>query len=224
VSRALLLDAGNTIVFLDHDAVAEVLGLEGEAVRAAEPIAKRRYETTLREGKSHGDGWRVFAGELARTAGLENDIEGAIDALWAEHQRFNLWRRVPEGLRSALDRARELSFRIGVVSNSEGKLEELFEAVGVGGAFEVIVDSHHAGVRKPDPAIFTPALEALGADAASSWYAGDLPAVDVVGARAAGLNAALIDPLDHYAGYEDAPRFSSVAALVDYLARAPVTS
>lgn len=223
MTRALLLDAGNTIVFLDHGAVAEVLGLEEAAVKAAEPVAKRRYERTLREGKSHGDGWRVFAGELARAAGLEGELEAAVDALWAEHQRFNLWRRVPAGFLDALDRARALGFRIGVVSNSEGKLEELFEAVGVGGAFEVIVDSHHAGVRKPDPAIFRPALEALDADAISSWYAGDLPAVDVVGARAAGLNAALIDPLDHYAGYEDAPRFESVATLVDFLDRSSVS-
>jgi len=219
VSRALLLDAGNTIVFLDHGAVAEVLGLPAAAVKAAEPVAKRRYERTLREGKSHGDGWRVFAAELARAAGVASEVEGAVDALWAEHRRFNLWRRVPEGFRDGLDRARALGFRIGVVSNSEGKLDALFEAVGLGGVFEVIVDSHHAGVRKPDPAIFAMALTALHCEAEQSWYAGDLPDVDVVGARAAGLNAALIDPLDHYAGYEDAPRFPSVNALVDFLSR-----
>jgi len=215
VSRALLLDAGNTIVFLDHGAVADVLGLDAGAVAAAEPIAKRRYEAALREGGSHGDGWRIFAAELARAAGAEGDIEGAVDALWAEHQRFNLWRRVPDDFREAIERARALGFRIGVVSNSEGKLPELFEAVGLAGAFEVIVDSALVGVRKPDPAIFAMALDALGCDAEPSWYAGDLPDVDVVGARAAGLNAALIDPLDHYRGYDGAPRFDSVAALVD---------
>lgn len=216
--RALLLDAGNTIVFLDHGAVADVLGLDPGAVAAAEPVAKRRYEAALREGGSHANGWRIFAGELAREVGAEGDLEAAVDALWAEHQRFNLWRRVQDGFVDALDRARDLGFRIGVVSNSEGKLPELFEAVGLEGAFEVIVDSAIVGVRKPDPAIFAMALQELDCDAGPSWYAGDLPDVDVVGSRAAGLNAALIDPLDHYRGYEDAPRFDSVAALVTSLA------
>ncbi len=214
MSRALLLDAGNTIVFLDHGAVADVLGLATEAVAAAEPVAKRRYEAALREGGSHANGWRIFAGELARAAGASGTIDDAVDALWAEHQRFNLWRRVPDDFSDALERARGLGFRIGVVSNSEGKLPELFEAVGLTDAFEVIVDSAIVGVRKPDPAIFAIALDALDCNADASWYAGDLPDVDVVGSRAAGLNAALIDPLDHYRGYEDAPRFDSVAALV----------
>jgi len=217
MSRALLLDAGNTIVFLDHDAVADVLRLDAGAVARAEPVAKRRYEAALREGGSHTDGWRLFAGELARAAGAHGDVEGWVDALWAEHRHFNLWRRVPDDLPGALDRARDLGFRIGVVSNSEGKLPELFETVGLAGAFEVIIDSAIVGVRKPDPAIFAMALATLGCDAEQSWYAGDLPAVDVTGAKAAGLNAALIDPLGHYRGYDEAPRFHSVAALVEAL-------
>jgi len=217
--RALLLDAGNTVVFLDHDAVAGVLALEPELVAAAEPVAKRRYEAALREGGSHDDGWRIFARELALAAGFAGDAEAAVDALWAEHGRFNLWRRVPEDLPGALERARGVGFRIGVVSNSEGKLEELFARVGLEGAFEVIVDSAIVGIRKPDPAIFAMALDALDCGAAGSWYAGDLPDVDVVGARAAGLHAALIDPLDHYRDYDEAPRFPSVAALVSALAR-----
>lgn len=217
MSRALLLDAGNTIVFLDHGAVAGVLGLQPSAVAAAEPVAKRRYEAALQGGASHENGWRILAGELARAAGVTGDLEEAVDALWAEHLRFNLWRRVPDRFVDALERARGLGFRIGVVSNSEGKLPELFEAVGLSGAFEVVVDSAKVGVRKPDPAIFALALDALDCEAGPSWYAGDLPDVDVVGARAAGLNAALIDPLDHYRGYYDAPRYDSVASLVDAL-------
>ena len=40
----------NTVVFLDHGAVAETVGLRTEAVAAAEPVAKRRYEALLRSG------------------------------------------------------------------------------------------------------------------------------------------------------------------------------
>ncbi|MAQ15979.1 MAG: hypothetical protein CMN30_14445 [Sandaracinus sp.] len=214
MSRALLLDAGNTVVFLDHGAVAETVGLRTEAVAAAEPVAKRRYEALLRSGGSHEDGWGLFMGELCREAGAEGPMGPLVDRLRAAHDRMNLWRRVPEDFRAALEEARAGGWRIGVVSNSEGKLDELFEAVGLHDAFEVVIDSALVGLRKPDPAIFHLALEALGAEAAESWYAGDLPAVDVVGARAAGMNAALIDPLGHYADYDEAPRFASVGALV----------
>ena len=49
-------------------------------------------------------------------------------------------------------------------------------------------------------------------------YAGDIPSVDVDGARAAGLRAALIDPLGFYPQHESSARFASVAELVDALA------
>ena len=40
---------------------------------------------------------------------------------------------------------------------------------------------------KPDPRIFRLALDAMGVDAGDAWYVGDMPAIDVVGARRAGL-------------------------------------
>ena len=44
------------------------------------------------------------------------------------------------------------------------------------------------------------ALEKLGAQASSSLYVGDMYAVDVLGARAAGLEAVLFDPLGAWNG------------------------
>ena len=135
---------------------------------------------------------------------------------------MNLWRRVPEDLPAALDAFEAAGWRVGVVSNSEGMLVPLFDAVGLGDRFDVIVDSHHVGVRKPDPAIFEIAMDAMNTDAAHSVYAGDIPEVDLVGAHAAGLRAYLVDPLGYYedGAYIDAdraPRVPSVHALVDLL-------
>ena len=47
--------------------------------------------------------------------------------------------------------------------------------------------------RKPDPAIFAPALELAGCAAAEALYVGDTPAEDLAAARAAGIPALLID-------------------------------
>jgi FMN phosphatase YigB (HAD superfamily) len=78
------------------------------------------------------------------------------------------------------------------VSNSDGRVAQALESAGLGEHFEVVVDSKLAGVEKPDPRIFRAALDRLGIEPAAALYVGDVYEVDVVGARAAGLDAALI--------------------------------
>ncbi|HJL18353.1 MAG TPA: HAD family hydrolase [Sandaracinaceae bacterium LLY-WYZ-13_1] len=224
---ALLLDAGNTVVFLDMGAVAAVAAAEGVDVSparlsAVEGAAKRRYEARLGAGGSHESGWRLYLETLLTEAGVDAEsAPGLIAPLRAAHDELNLWRRVPDDLPRALTRARAMGIRLGVISNSEGRLDALFAHVGLGDAFEVVVDSAHEGVRKPDPAIFHRAVARMGVDPGAALYAGDIPSVDVDGALGAGLRAALIDPLDFYPAHEGSPRYASVAALVEDLARAP---
>lgn len=217
---ALLLDAGNTLVYLDHVAVARAAQDAGIALSAAdlaraEPSAKRRYETFLTSGMSHEAGWDLYMQVLLESAGATHtEAERALSAIKQEHARFNLWRSVPEGLREALVRARAAGIRLGVVSNSEGRLAALFERVGLAQYFEVVLDSALEGVRKPDPEIFRRALVRMQVAPAAALYAGDIPSVDVVGARAAGMGAVLIDTFDHYPSFDEAPRFASVMALL----------
>lgn len=222
----LLLDAGNTVVFLDMDAVAEVARSAGvrvaaEQLLAVEGTAKRRYEASLGAGGSHASGWRLYLETLLVEAGVEAGSAGRlIHPLRAAHEQLNLWRRVPADLPDALAEARAMGLRLGVVSNSEGRLEELFAHIGLGDAFEVIVDSSVEGIQKPDPEIFRRAIERMNVDAADAIYAGDIPSVDVDGAIGAGLRAALIDPFDFYPDHARAPRFASVAELVRAIRRA----
>ncbi len=64
---------------------------------------------------------------------------------------------------------------------------------GLGEALDGIVTSAQVGSRKPDPAIFRPALRLARCSATEAVYVGDTPAEDVEGARAAGIPALLID-------------------------------
>lgn len=172
----------------------------------------------MRQGVSHALGWDLHMQTLFEAAGLAaEDARRATAAAAREHERFNLWRRVPDGLPDMLARARARGIRLGVVSNSEGKLAELFERVGLDGHFELVVDSALEGVRKPDPEIFRRALSRMQVAASAALYAGDIPEVDVVGARAAGVAAVLIDTCDHYPDYADAPRYPSLIALLTTL-------
>ena len=74
-----------------------------------------------------------------------------------------------------------------------------------------MIDSGAVGVSKPDPRIFQIALDAIGVAAADSWYVGDMPGIDVVGARAAGLWPIVMDPYDFNAGADYAQCVTSLA-------------
>ena len=213
----LLLDAGNTIVYLDHDAVGDLVGLTASAVQRAERPAKRHYAKLLRAGMSHADGWRIFIKSLLREAGAHGDLDEQVDVLRAAHERLNLWRRVPDDLPAHLERARLAGLRLGVISNSEGGVRDILNHVGVAHHFDLIVDSHEVGVCKPDPKIFEIALNHFGVNAHRALYAGDIVEVDVDGARNAGLQAALIDTLGHYETYDAAPRFEKTCQLIAVL-------
>jgi HAD superfamily hydrolase (TIGR01509 family) len=214
-----LFDVGNTLSYLDHTVLSHIAGQVGYSVAAqalaqAEAVAKRRYEQLLRAGASHEDSWILYMQAIFQAAGLcEQDAARVADAAKQEHIRFNLWRKVPDGLIAGLARARAAGIRLGIVSNSEGALMDLLDRVALSEHFETVVDSGLVGVRKPDPAIFQLALTRMGSGPEGVLYVGDIPEVDVLGARAAGLDAVLIDTLNHYPSYQDAPRFSSVLAL-----------
>jgi putative hydrolase of the HAD superfamily len=70
---------------------------------------------------------------------------------------------------------------------------------------------------KPDPRIFHAAVDLLGLPAEEVWYVGDMPAIDVVGARRAGLRPFLMDPLGLHLD-ADYDRVPSLAALADLIA------
>ena len=72
--------------------------------------------------------------------------------------------------------------------------ESILESIGLADRLDFVVDSCVVGVEKPDRRIFELALREAGVDAAEAVYVGDLYSVDVLGARAAGIDAILLDP------------------------------
>jgi putative hydrolase of the HAD superfamily len=224
---ALLLDAGDTLLFFDAEAVASELRAAGIAsdparIDAALHPAKRAYQAWLSQGRSHEDGWTILMQELLRGAGVPDvSIHSAMPALRRAHDELYFWRKVPLELPAALERARAAGIRLAIVSNSEGKLRSVLERLDLAHPFELIVDSHLEGVQKPDPEIFRRALVRLGVQAERAVYAGDIPEVDVHGAERVGMRGVLIDALDLYADRTDVPRFASVALLIDALLALP---
>jgi putative hydrolase of the HAD superfamily len=230
----LCLDAGNTVVFLDHARLARIATREGFAVDAAVLIdAEGRTKIALERGESRevawsraqvaaSRGWASTLGTMLAFAGAPaGELPGLLDVLWPEHVARNLWSLVPEGLGAALARARAAGVKTAVISNSEGMLDALFRELGLGDAFDLVVDSGVVGIEKPDPRIFGLALERFGVPPERALHLGDNYATDVLGARAAGVRVALVDPFAHLAGrHADVPRAPGAAEVALALAAA----
>ena len=119
----------------------------------------------------------------------------AIPTLLATHMR-ELSRAVvfPDHHRALLDAVRR-RHRLAVVSNFDYTPTARFvlERAGVVDLFDTIVVSDAVGWRKPAPAIFAHALDAIRVPAARALFVGDRVDLDVAGAHGAGMRAAWIN-------------------------------
>ncbi|HEY2940855.1 MAG TPA: HAD-IA family hydrolase [Vicinamibacteria bacterium] len=223
--EAIFLDAGGVLVNPNWVRVSETLARAGVLVEparleAAEPRAKRDLDTAeqIRTTTDTSRGWDYFNLVLTHAGiALSAATDRALAELQEYHRRHNLWESVPAEVRPALASLRRLGLRLVVVSNSNGTLHEKLQRLGLLAAFDLVMDSFELGVEKPDPAIFTLALERLGAKAESTLHVGDFFHIDVVGARAAGLHAWLIDAAGLHAD-RDCPRFPTLTAVVEAVA------
>ncbi len=202
--RAVLFDAGNTLLFLDYARMAAAVGavvglpLTGPGLARGMRAATRTMETPeTPEAPRTTNRERATAclEALFLQAGVPAQRLAAVrETLGRLHVERHLWSTIAADTHAALARLRNAGLRLGVVSNSDGRVEEALHAAGLHEYFDVIVDSSVAGVEKPDPAIFRPALDALELAPEEVLYVGDLYEVDVIGAQAAGLPAVLLAP------------------------------
>lgn len=112
---------------------------------------------------------------------------------------------------------------VAIVSNNDGTAEAQLVHFGICQvgqgplpSVSIVVDSGVVGASKPDPAIFQPALVALGTDPSRTLYIGDTVHADVRGAEAAGMPVVQLDPYDLHADFAHA-RVATVAVLADML-------
>ena len=202
--ETVLLDAGGVLLDLDYAFLKRLLEAQDcrtttEALSEAEAHARTGIDRRVRDGGRTSEAWRDYFRLLLHRVGVDPEgVETMIDTLWEAHERVGLWTVAVPGAVDAVRRVRDAGFRIGVVSNAEGRVERDLRSAGFEGLLEAVVDSHRVGVEKPDPEIFRIALERLSAQPGSTVFVGDVPSVDVAGARAAGITPILLDRHDLY--------------------------
>ena len=219
--EALLFDFGGTVAFLDYELLADEFSrpgrrLDAAALERAEYAGRAAIDRALlapakdldRVYVSYFDSWM-------RAAGVPDEEVDELRERFREiHSKSSLWRVVRPGVREALERFRAAGLRLAIVSNAEGNVESDAIRFGIKNYFDAIIDSHVVGVSKPDPRIFEIALERLGVAPRAALFAGDIYSVDMLGAKAAGIDGKLIDVLGMYS-WIDHPRIRGIHEFLD---------
>ena len=212
--KAVLFDAGNTVMLINYAVVAGALGSEGfdvqeDLVREAEYRARVRLDPILAQ-RSSTEAPKIFQTYIQFVCeGLGVEWGAATERAFqqiAEYNRVhNLWNQPNPQAPAVLERLQRRDLAVGMISNSDGTVERMLTKEGLAPYFRFVLDSHVVGVEKPDPRIFQMALERAGVGPDEAVYVGDLYSIDVVGSRAAGLDAILLDPAGLW-GHVDCPK------------------
>ena len=229
--KAVLLDVGGIFHLPDHATIigafaradvtvtADVLDRAHYAGAAQFVVGDDEPEWSLR--------WRAYLDAYITACGVGEEPavrEEVHTHLDNEFSVGPLWSRVVPGSVAGLRELVDTGVHVGIISNADGSVAERLAAQevlqvgpGIGVEVECVIDSGAVGVSKPDPRIFRIALDAIGVAASDAWYVGDMPGIDVVGARAAGLWPIVMDPFAFQAGadYARVTSLSDVASLVN---------
>ena len=196
--RAVLFDAGGTLIHVDGERICRAAGVGYDApvFRGADTTAVAAVRALVLANPESRDAERIplYFDTMLSALGLddaERRREGA-RAIAAEHGRHNLWSKRADGSAETLEELRRRGYRTAVVSNADGRVRGLLEAAGLSAHLEFVVDSAEVGFEKPDTRIFQTATSRLGLPAEACAYVGDIYEIDVVGAAGAGLHPILI--------------------------------
>jgi putative hydrolase of the HAD superfamily len=214
--RVIFFDVGNTLLFPNRAKILAPISNDRhptlEQWQALERTTKHEFDQGMQSGRVDHSFWWIFHTHLLQQLGED---AGFRDALVENTQKSANWDQILRGTREALDHIGQ-SFRIAVISNSDGRIDQVLSRCGIATCFESVTDSGTVGVEKPRVEIFQAALGAMKARAEESLYVGDLYSVDYVGARNAGMQAVLFDVSGAYRDRE-VPRVESLTQLATWL-------
>ncbi len=212
-ARACVFDAGGTLIHPDWERLARLAaGVTGREF-GAEELRLALGEYLKAPTGQTGRHW-TFRGMYCSLGVDEEACGRVIELLDAEHAARHIWCGPDPDAARVVEELKRAGLAVAVVSNTEdGRALDALEAAGLASHFDLVIDSHLVGCRKPDPAIFRLALERLGVEARDAAFVGDSYEADAMAARRAGLRPVLLDPLGLHEAC-DCPRISRLGELI----------
>ena len=198
--KSIFFDVGNTLLFPNRERIHAPLAKrgfvpDGEHLRDLECRTKNRFDGMMtgvtKKTRSTDQGfWWMFYSQLLSEIGLNNDA--IRDQLVTSISNSANWDAIRPGTVEQL-RAIGKRYPVAVISNADGKIENVLGRCGIADCFRTITDSGRVGYEKPHPEIFRQALKSMNAAPEQSLYVGDIYSVDYLGATGAGMQALLMD-------------------------------
>jgi putative hydrolase of the HAD superfamily len=212
--KALFFDVGNTLLFPNRERMLRALHARQvfpseELMREVERQTKHEFDALVESHAAVDHGfWHIYYMRLLKELGIPED--GICADLVARTRVSANWCDIRPGTREALLRLAEI-YRLGVISNADGKIADILNQCGIADCFETITDSGIVGKEKPHPEIFFAAMKSLNVTAAESLYTGDLYSVDYLGATGVGMQSVIFDVAGAYKDF--LPRVESLDEL-----------
>ena len=133
--------------------------------------------------------WLAVAKDTFQRAGILqdfSDFESFFEGVYQHFATAAPW-VVYEDTVTSLQRWQTMGISLGIISNFDSRIYAVLEALNLQQYFETITISTEARAAKPDPLIFTTALQKHGCSPQQAWHVGDSRKDDVKGAQAIGL-------------------------------------
>jgi putative hydrolase of the HAD superfamily len=218
--KTIFFDVGKTLLFPNRERIHAPLAERGticspEQLRALECRIKNEFDSLMINDGNHDHSfWLIFYTQLFSELGITDNW--LRDQLVTGIRQSANWDQILSGTRDHLLRL-AARYRIAVISNADGRIEDVLQRCGIADCFLTITDSGLVGYEKPHPEIFRRALKSLDANPQESLYVGDLYSVDYLGATGAGMQAVLMDVPGAYTK-RGVPRVESLTGLEAMLA------
>jgi len=199
--KMIFFDAAGTLIHLPRGVgfhyaeVAAHHGWECDAQtlgRAFRFIWKGLGERAATEGPRPDDdraSWRELVDRVLVECDAPRSFDRAayFNELYDEFIKPGVWALYPEVI-DVLDLLTP-HYRLGGLSNFDGRLRPILAQLGILDRFAVIVISSEVGADKPDPVLFTRATVLAGIAPDEALLVGDDPEHDIAGAQRAGWRA-----------------------------------
>jgi HAD superfamily hydrolase (TIGR01509 family) len=205
--KLVTFDFGRTLVGIDHVALGRMISQYFETTVTPAQVLKAEQRHMLRASgfkmERHGNipipqnSYEFYENVVTECLGLSpKKLDGQFAEFAVQANRFHdtynwytvLW---PESV-ECLERLHGKAV-LGIISNANGKLEEVTRRLGIRDYFNFVLDSGTEGVCKPDPEIFRRALAKVVMPPERAVHIGDHPIADVQGALNLGINAVHYD-------------------------------
>jgi len=204
--RAILFDAGNTLIFPNYNKLRQSLAklgifIEERDFMLAEYRAKDKLAKVLKTvgEDAHPQPLILYFDVIFHEMGLpEADLAKTRELVNSRGTIAELFNNISPSAYTTLKLLQKWGYILGIVSNADGNLRKALDKFGLTPYFHFIIDSKEVNYEKPDPRIFFLALERAGVQPYEAVHVGDIYPVDVLGAVRAGIFPVLVDPLGYY--------------------------